>query len=447
MSWAAVETPHAAWEREANPTPVLSEWAMKIWEVTPAFPRGRWTHEKTAQCLLEPASLRIIFAPLDYPRKDHLAQFRDVFSKLDIPDAFSLERVKSVSHSFCRQTDTHGAGGSLRTRSWFHFLCKNIKIRKDKDGQSHVINHTGGSQGFAPSNLPQADYTWLRSGFFLKVGDEGRDVVLACFGATANVQRRLKDFVATGRWDDVTADAYILFDLILEGLYLDIDEGVWNMNTVFGPLEHNILEYAHNKYDRRKTSKLPFVDLHNCAKQTIYFAEALAACAMTVDAAQQHTSPSPSSSDLVHTQLRERLAYRKSLLASTELRLSSLQRRIDNIITLSFNLVTQQDSMVMTQDSSSMRIIAAITMVFLPTTGVATVLGSQLFESERASSDGDGWRVHVSPLFWLTWWVSIPLTVFVMLLASWWTWWKRMESPREEVVRVVRRVTTFNSRK
>lgn len=213
-----------------------------------------------------------------------------------------------------------------------------------------------------------------------------------------------------------------------------------------------ILEYANNKGVRKMSSKIPFAALHNCAKHIIHIAEAIESCLMLVDAAldnaghQQHRShTSTTDSDIsIDRQLRECLRYRRSLFRSSQLRLSSLQKRIDNAITLSFNLVTQQDSMVMIQDSNSMKVIAAITMIFLPTTGVATVVGSQLFVTEQAAG-GHGWDVLATPLFWTMWWVSIPLTVFTAILAFVWHWWTHAESPKGQVVEVVKRTATFSS--
>lgn len=210
-----------------------------------------------------------------------------------------------------------------------------------------------------------------------------------------------------------------------------------------------ILEYANSKNIRKMSSKVPFSAMHNCAKHIIHIAEAIDSCIMLVDATLHnvgnHQHPEqPTLREPIIKQLRETLQYRRSLFMSSQLRLSSLQKRIDNAITLSFNLVTQQDSMVMIQDSNSMKVIAAITMIFLPTTGVATVVGSQLFTSEILK-DGTTWDVRLTPLFWTMWWISIPLTVFVVLLAIIWHWWVHTESPTGEVVQVVKRAATFSS--
>ncbi|KAJ4160090.1 hypothetical protein NW754_003214 [Fusarium falciforme] len=220
------------------------------------------------------------------------------------------------------------------------------------------------------------------------------------------------------------------------------------MNNVFGPLEHLMLEYANSKNIRKISSKIPFAAMHNCAKHIIHIAEAIESCIMLVEATAQYVGNHehvgrPMARDFVQKQLWETLQYRRSLFRSSQLRLGSLQKRIDNAITLSFHLVTQQDSMVMIQDSNSMKVIAAITMIFLPTTGVATIIGSQLFLSKQ--SDGETWDVFLTPLFWTMWWISIPLTIFVVLLAIVWHWWTHSESPAGEVMQVVKRAATFSA--
>lgn len=180
---------------------------------------------------------------------------------------------------------------------------------------------------------------------------------------------------------------------------------------------------------------MPFADLHNVAKHVIHLAEAVEAMLLVAESLLEHlrsdnasttsfgstSSPGASSSTLgtgpKRQQLRERVSYSRSLFRSTRLRLNSLQRRVDNTLTLAFNVVTQQDSVTMMQDSNLMKIIAAITMLFLPTTAIASVMGSQLFVTEK---EGDIVTVTASPLFRTFGDVAIPLTVFVCLSAFIW---------------------------
>ena len=201
---------------------------------------------------------------------------------------------------------------------------------------------------------------------------------------------------------------------------------------------------------------MPFVELHNIAKHVIHLNEAVESCLLVVDrlieeidrrqssnatplgiTASESTTNTLTSSDTT-TQLRSRLLYRKSLFKSTELRLNSLSKRVDNAINLAFNMVTQQDSMLMIQDSSSMKIIAAITLLFLPTTTVATVAGSQMF---LTSLTGEDWLIQASPLYMTMWSISIPLTLVIAVFALTWHWWTHSEQ-QERVVEVVKRRAT-----
>lgn len=154
----------------------------------------------------------------------------ELFQILGVPTDFTTERLQSVSHSFGRNTDRNGSS------TWFHFLCKNIDIRQAGDGTPEVDNRAA-KMGYHLSTLPQADYSWHRVGFFLRADADG-STTLVCFGSTPRVRQRLTEFINAKAWEHVATDPYVLFDLILDGLYFEIDDTVWKMNTVFGPLEH-----------------------------------------------------------------------------------------------------------------------------------------------------------------------------------------------------------------
>ena len=181
------------------------------------------------------ADLKHRFAPLDLALPNTKTQILNLFEILGVPSAFSTERVKSVSHSFGAITD---AGG---TSTWFHFLCKNVNV-SNNPRKLGVVYHAGAdlsarqhSNGQAP--LPQADYSYIRSGFFLRTTTSG--TTLTCFGATPHVRRRLHLLTSrTASRRDVVSEPYVLLDIILDGLFHDVDDNVWSMNTVFGAFEH-----------------------------------------------------------------------------------------------------------------------------------------------------------------------------------------------------------------
>jgi hypothetical protein len=138
----------------------------------------------------------------------------------------------SVSHSFSTITYPD------ETLSWFHFLCKNIEVRRDptRPGQVAVNNREAWLKG-EDSPLPQADYTYHRSGFFLRAQAD-KSATLVCFGATPEVKHRLEEFVQAGAWSDALNEPNILLDIVLDGIFLEVDKTVWSMRSVFGPIEH-----------------------------------------------------------------------------------------------------------------------------------------------------------------------------------------------------------------
>ena len=175
------------------------------------------------------------FAPLDLALPSSRDGILDLFNILSIPSAFSTERVKSVSHSFAAIADADG------TSTWFHFLCKNVSISNDP--QNFGVTYHAGADVSARRNptrqapLPQADYSYIRSGFFMRTTAAG--TTLTCFGATPNVRGLLHGFSGrTASYHDAISEPYVLLDIVLEGLFHDVDDNVWNMNTVFGAFEH-----------------------------------------------------------------------------------------------------------------------------------------------------------------------------------------------------------------
>ncbi|KAF1815705.1 hypothetical protein P152DRAFT_455421 [Eremomyces bilateralis CBS 781.70] len=71
------------------------------------------------------------------------------------------------------------------------------------------------------------------------------------------------------------------------------------------------------------------------------------------------------------------------------------------------------------KDSSAMKAIAALTIVFLPGTFVATVFSMNIFDW----SGGEGAEPRMSKYIYVYWIVTIPLTLLVMF--AWWVWLRR----------------------
>jgi hypothetical protein len=126
---------------------------------------------------------------------------------------------------------------------------------------------------------------------------------------------------------------------------------------------------------------------------------------------------------------------------------------MSNLIQLSFNLVTQQDSRVAQQislvaqqdsrrlqlDNKLMVLIAVVTLVFLPTTTIASIFGTQFFVFNQQQHDptGDdnsasdtGIDIVVSRQFWIFWVLVAATTVLVCSLSGAYFHWVKKSSNR-----------------
>lgn len=277
---------------------------------------------------------------------------------------------------------------------------------------------------------------------------------MVCFGATPAVKTRVEKCVENGFWADIPTEPLALFDLVLDGLFASLDKTVWDLLNVIRKLEtvspstlrlcskirdnqvltgcvceQDVLDAARDKGRKPVTTQqINFPELHNWAKHLIELHEVMESSLQVVDGTlscvgKSRTGPhypnnTHSATNMtVQDQLRQSLDYRRSLFMSTKLRLQSMEKRVSNTITLAFNVVTQQDSRLMRQDSASMTIISYMTLLFLPTAGVATIVGSQLFDTNFDPEVGTPSVTYTSPLFWLMWWIAIPLTFVTMLVA------------------------------
>jgi hypothetical protein len=76
---------------------------------------------------------------------------------------------------------------------------------------------------------------WDRFGLFMRVNQPG--VSLTLFGAGEDMKIRLRELLGHERWEEVLADPYVLLDVILDELYLQMDRNVQDVSRLFGNIE------------------------------------------------------------------------------------------------------------------------------------------------------------------------------------------------------------------
>jgi len=85
-----------------------------------------------------------------------------------------------------------------------------------------------------------------------------------------------------------------------------------------------------------------------------------------------------------------------------------LDMRLRNAMNLAFHCVTQDDS-------SSMRIIATLTLLYLPGSTIAAIFGTEFFKYERSADGTESFRV--SRAFFLFWLFAIPVSLLTVLFS------------------------------
>lgn len=88
--------------------------------------------------------------------------------------------------------------------------------------------------------LSQADFSWFRSGFFLnsqRVPGAEATVTLICFGAPLEIERRFKVLTLNLAWEKALRDPFVLFYIIFDELYLQLDSVAWKLSEIFGSME------------------------------------------------------------------------------------------------------------------------------------------------------------------------------------------------------------------
>ncbi|KAM0264889.1 hypothetical protein ACHAQJ_000405 [Trichoderma viride] len=415
------------------PYPNQQPWSLEVWEVSQDGQLREYV-QNTVRRLNGKPQLRIVFTPTDVPRRETKGLMVELFHKFCIPHDFTTERARSTSHSFGRRSDDNNGFSS-----WIRFSCTSEEFAgTDDDDLSNVEDNA--AEGAV---LPEK-YTERQSAFFLQASNNA-STLLVCFGAGPGVRKRLKDLLRNQGWTDVSINPYIMFDAVLEGLCEEMDDTALEFEREFASLEKSIIQLGGTACTSSSLT-VPRRELYSFKRYMSELSRALESVIMisegvllniniSIPSTANKTVQPPSSPDdtgssrrpLVSLQLKECLEYRRILFRSTQLRLSNLERRIEAATWLISNLATQQQSSAVRQGPASMKLIAASIAIFLPTIAVATIAGSRLLLSEKGDEE-DSWNISATPLFYLLWYISIPLTLAVIILSLGWLWWRQSES-------------------
>jgi Mg2+ and Co2+ transporter CorA len=168
--------------------------------------------------------------------------------------------------------------------------------------------------------------------------------------------------------------------------------------------------------------EIDFVGLFNYAKHCTHLLESASSMLHTIKRMQLVLQRSVNGQS--STPSKELIDYQETLFQGLHSQITSLDKRIQNLIQLSYNLVTQFDSRTIRIDSKLMKVIALITVIFLPANTVAAIFGSEFFSGDFDADSGAD-QLRILKQFWLFWAIVLPLTVFLMAVGYF--YWKHVQ--------------------
>ncbi|EON98379.1 hypothetical protein UCRPA7_6110 [Phaeoacremonium minimum UCRPA7] len=172
-------------------------------------------------------------------------------------------------------------------------------------------------------------------------------------------------------------------------------------------------------------------DLHDIARHAIHVIETLDVAGKTMGSVlAEHQDFMTSSTEPSHVSkdIHRRLLFFEHLLLSLRHRSASNKERLLNEIHLAYNTVAQYDSGISVKigqaaqsDSAAMKMVAFVTLTFLPPTFISAIFSMSFF-----SYDADSGHWSVSEKLWLYWVFAIPTTLATSLL---WFLWRQAHPP------------------
>jgi hypothetical protein len=110
-----------------------------------------------------------------------------------------------------------------------------------------------------------------------------------------------------------------------------------------------------------------------------------------------------------------------SIDIATSSRQVALESKLDQKISIEIADASRAIAAESKRDSTAMKTIAAVTMVFLPGTFVASLFSTPLFHWDKNSGFG------VASQIWIYWAITIPVTF--LTIAVWWLWLRVQHAP------------------
>lgn len=212
--------------------------------------------------------------------------------------------------------------------------------------------------------------------------------------------------------DPFNFDPYSFHQVVIGAVVKLFDNAIWTLRDVV-----RYVEKARVTIDRPNPD---YDHLHEAARHVIHCTETLIVTAEVLSKISNRQGDYgkrqrlfTEEQRLYSSQVHDKIEWYQGIIFAFKCRSDSMQLRHQNEISLAFNIVAQHHSRVAVVDAAAMKIIAALTVAFLPATFVCAIFSMSFFDNQ------DGWKVNEK--FWVYWAFAVPLTgatIFLMFLGN-----------------------------
>lgn len=242
-------------------------------------------------------------------------------------------------------------------------------------------------------------------------------------------KRRMNDYYNRSASDPVLGfteafDPFLLQSILCHESLVEAKVPISEVRCRLYTVLNVVGEYSKEPFDRKNLKDMT-EQLHRVSQDADSMLAGAEMCTMIVEHSRRgRTSlldgitPRPRFSS---SNVGDALVYLSESLELQKRWLQSYKSRKDIAMNLVFNLVTQQDSETSTDiardakdDSASMKIIALVTMIFLPATAVSGFFGMAFFNLS------DNGVFLSSTMAWLFVATTVPLTIGILIIWKFW---------------------------
>ncbi|PQK15665.1 hypothetical protein BB8028_0005g11770 [Beauveria bassiana] len=282
---------------------------------------------------------------------------------------------------------------------------------------------------------PENKYTWTKLNIMTYARATNNQIMLV-FDAEPKTQTTLLDSLMPPKRNDEITDPFWIYYRILNDVISIHDKSIWVLRDRVRDIEKSYPNTGSSDDSMGKgdgeRSKPNYRVLHDLARHAIHVAETTSVTVNVIKgihAAHREYLSSQSAEELanlraksIQKRVRDQLLLYDQLAVGLQSRAEAVKDRLHNEIQLSFNTVTQEDaattiqiSLIAQTDSRVMRMIAYLTLAFLPATFVSAIFSTSFFNYNPEHQ-----KYSVSKMFWVYWVFAALVTVGMFYMFRRW---------------------------